>query len=95
MKIIRELVLIWQRTYFKYMALMAERNNQSGSRRLNLDRVGSKVLVMKTVDPGCEIGMEACTGAHHWARQLHARKGYDREADCATVREALCEEQQE
>jgi transposase len=22
---------------------------------------------------GCEIGMECCTGAHHWARQLQAR----------------------
>ncbi len=32
-------------------------------------------MVMKTVEPGCEIGMEACTGAHHWARQLQAR-GY-------------------
>jgi transposase len=26
-------------------------------------------------DPGTEIGMEACTGAHHWARVLEA-KGY-------------------
>lgn len=25
------------------------------------------------LEPGCEIGMEACTGAHHWARQLQAR----------------------
>ena len=31
-----------------------------------------KVLV-ETVEPGCEIGMEACGGAHHWARQLMAR----------------------
>jgi len=23
-------------------------------------------------EPGCEIGMEACGGAHHWARQLQA-----------------------
>lgn len=28
-----------------------------------------KVLVA-TVEPGCEIGMEACGGAHHWARKL-------------------------
>ena len=21
-------------------------------------------------EPGCEIGMEACSGAHHWAREL-------------------------
>ena len=30
---------------------------------------------MKAAAPGCEIGMEACAGAHHWARQLQAR-GY-------------------
>ena len=24
---------------------------------------------------GCEIGMEACAGAHHWARELQSR-GY-------------------
>jgi len=33
-----------------------------------------KVLFSKT-EPGCEIGMEACTGAHHWGRLLEA-KGY-------------------
>ena len=27
------------------------------------------------VEPGCEIGMEACAGAHHWAGELQAR-GY-------------------
>ena len=32
-------------------------------------------VLMDTVEPGCEIGMEACTGAHHWARLLQAR-GY-------------------
>ncbi len=26
-------------------------------------------------EPGCEVGMEACTGAHHWARELQSR-GY-------------------
>jgi transposase len=26
-------------------------------------------------EPGCEIGMEACAGAHHWARELQAH-GY-------------------
>jgi len=30
----------------------------------------------ETVEPGCEVGMEACGGAHHWARELQAR-GYD------------------
>lgn len=26
--------------------------------------------VLERIEPGCEIGMEACAGAHHWARQL-------------------------
>lgn len=29
--------------------------------------------VVETAEPGCEIGMESCGGAHHWARQLQAR----------------------
>ena len=33
-----------------------------------------KVLLEK-IEPGCEIGMEACGGAHHWARLLQAQ-GY-------------------
>jgi len=32
-------------------------------------------VLCDTVEPGTEIGMEACTGAHHWARQL-IQKGY-------------------
>ena len=28
-----------------------------------------KVLLDKT-EPGCEIGMEACAGPHHWGREL-------------------------
>jgi transposase len=32
-----------------------------------------KVLLDK-VEPGCTIGMEACAGSHHWARQLQARR---------------------
>ena len=31
--------------------------------------------LIERVAPGCEIGMEACAGAHHWARALQAR-GY-------------------
>jgi len=31
--------------------------------------------VQNTVEPGAEIGMEACAGAHHWARVLQS-KGY-------------------
>jgi len=32
-------------------------------------------VLVDQVEPGCEIGMEACTGAHHWARELQSR-GY-------------------
>jgi transposase len=37
-------------------------------RRAKLPRVLTEKL-----DPGCEIGMEECSGAHHWARQLRSR----------------------
>ena len=30
---------------------------------------------MQAADTSCVVGMEACTGAHHWARQLQAH-GY-------------------
>lgn len=30
-------------------------------------------VLLAHVEPGCEIGMEACAGAHHWARQLQAK----------------------
>ena len=29
--------------------------------------------MLEKMEPGCEIGMESCGGAHHWARQLEAR----------------------
>jgi transposase len=32
-------------------------------------------VLTDNVERGCEIGMEACTGAHHWARELQSR-GY-------------------
>jgi len=32
-------------------------------------------IALENVEPGCEIGMEACGGAHHWARMLQAH-GY-------------------
>jgi len=32
-------------------------------------------VLLETIEPGCEIGMEACGGAHYWARQLQER-GY-------------------
>ena len=30
-------------------------------------------VLLDTIEPGCEVGMEACAGAHHWARQLQAK----------------------
>ena len=32
-------------------------------------------VMLGKIEPGCEIGMEACAGAHHWARVL-MKKGY-------------------
>ena len=32
-------------------------------------------VLSETVEPGCTIGMEACGGAHHWARRLQ-QMGY-------------------
>jgi transposase len=32
-------------------------------------------ILLEKIEPGCVIGMEACGGAHHWARVLQA-KGY-------------------
>jgi len=29
--------------------------------------------LLAQIEPGCEIGMEACSGAHHWARLLQAK----------------------
>ncbi len=31
--------------------------------------------LLERAEPGCAIGMEACAGAHHWARELQSR-GY-------------------
>jgi len=29
--------------------------------------------LLEHIEPGCQIGMESCAGAHHWARQLEAK----------------------
>ncbi len=29
-------------------------------------------VVMEKLEPGAEVGMEACAGSYHWARQLQA-----------------------
>lgn len=38
-----------------------------------LDRGNWIKILLDSVEPGCEIGMEACSGAHHWARLLQAK----------------------
>ena len=39
-------------------------------RRLTRDKwIG---VICNSVPAGCEVGMEACAGAHHWARRLTA-----------------------
>lgn len=43
--------------------------------RRSLKRAGWLAELQKRVPPGAEIGMEACAGAHHWARELEQR-GY-------------------
>jgi transposase len=40
-------------------------------RRLTRDK-WLKALI-DAIEPDCEIGMEACSGAHHWARELQSR----------------------
>ncbi len=43
--------------------------------RKKLNRQEWLKAVLERIEPGCEIGMEACSGAHHWARQLQ-KLGY-------------------
>lgn len=38
--------------------------------RKKLNRADWMKEVVERIEPGCEVGMEACTGAHHWARRL-------------------------
>jgi len=40
--------------------------------RRKLDRADCIKTLLARIEPGCEIGMEACSGAHHWARLLQA-----------------------
>jgi len=43
--------------------------------RSKLVRADWVKALLAQIEPGCEIGMEACSGAHHWARVLQAH-GY-------------------
>lgn len=38
--------------------------------RRKLSRANWLETLLETIEPGCLIGMEACGGAHHWARRL-------------------------
>jgi transposase len=49
-----------------------DRNEQPVWRRRLSRKKWLKVL-LETVEPGCEIGMEASSGAHHWARVLQVQ----------------------
>src|SRR6201993_1267406 len=48
-----------------------DRNEKAVWRR-KLTRENWLKVLLEQVEPGCEIGMESCGGAHHWARQLQA-----------------------
>nr|WP_229633664.1 hypothetical protein [Duganella qianjiadongensis] len=41
--------------------------------RKKLSRAEWLAALLEKIEPGCEIGMEACCGAHDWARQLQKR----------------------
>src|ERR1700751_2930528 len=41
--------------------------------RKKLGRAEWLAALLETLEPGCEIGMEACGGAYHWARELQKR----------------------
>ena len=41
--------------------------------RRKLSRARWFKTLLETVESGCEIGMEACGGAHDWARRLQAQ----------------------
>jgi transposase len=41
--------------------------------RRKLNRANWLKTLLEMIDPGCEIGMEACSGAHHWGRRLQVK----------------------
>ena len=54
----------------------------------------AKLLAFFAAQPRCVVAMEACGGAHHWARELGAL-GHDGPADPAGLREAVREAAEE
>ena len=53
----------------------------------------AKVLEFFANLPRCVVGLEACGGAHHWARELITPRAR-RAPDAAAVRQGLCQDQQ-
>ena len=67
-------------------------------------RSGWLRALTEKLEPGCEIGMETCSGSHHWARELRSR-GFEvklippqyvkpyvkRQKNDVTDAEAICE----
>ena len=49
--------------------------------RKKLSRAGWLAALLEKIEPGCEIGMEACGGAHHWGRQLQ-KSGFTVKGQC-------------
>jgi len=47
-------------------------SNEKVAWRRKLKRDEWLKVLLKNIEPGGEVGMEACGGAHHWARQLQA-----------------------
>jgi len=46
--------------------------NEKVTLRRKLTRANWLEVLLEAVEPGCVIGMEACGGAHHWARAFQA-----------------------
>ena len=61
--------------------------------RRQLSRARWVAAVTAKLAPGGEIGMEACAGANHWAREFQSR-GYQVKLIAPTVRQTLREDQQ-
>lgn len=55
-----------------FQAHGVDRNEKAVWRR-RLNRDNWLKAVIETAPPGCVIGMEACSGAHHWARMLQGK----------------------
>ena len=60
--------------------------------RINLRR--AQMIPFFTKLPPTEIAMEACGGAHYWARELIAL-GHEGASDPAAIRQTLCQTWQE